>query len=65
MTSTKPRVAPDGLYTLKQTAEALEVNYTTVRRYVKSGYLNPRVRKINNKMVLTGEEILKCWLEMY
>ena len=61
MTSTKPRVAPDGLYTLKQTAEALEVNYTTVRRYVKRGYLNPRVRK----MVLTGEEILKCWLEMY
>ena len=65
MTSTKPRVAPDGLYTLKQTAEALEVNYPTVRRYVKRGYLNPRVRKINNKMVLTGEEILKCWLEMY
>lgn len=65
MTSTKPRVAPDGLYTLKQTAEALEVNYTTVHRYVKRGYLNPRMRKINNKMVLTGEEILKCWLEMY
>lgn len=61
----KPIVNPTGLYNQKQTAEALHVSRSTVRRYEEQGCLKFRIRKAGKAKVTTGADIIKCWQGMY
>lgn len=65
MITTKPKVDPTGIYNLKETAKALEMSPSTIRRYCKEGIIKVRVRKSTGKRVITGADIIKCWREVY
>lgn len=61
MTSERPNVTMDGLYSQSQVARALAIDRHTVKRYEDSGLLKFKVRKANLRKVTTGKQIIKCW----
>lgn len=65
MTSRKPDVEYDGLYSQAQAACALNVDRHTIRRYELNGYLRFKIRKAGMRKVTTGSEILRCWKNTY
>lgn len=65
MITHKPEVNPLGLYNQKQAAEALQVNRHTIARYERAGLIRFRVRKAGMTKVVSGEEIIKCWKNVY
>lgn len=65
MITEKPDVKPDGLYTQKQAADALQINRHTIYRYEHRCCIKFRVRKSDNRKVCTGAEIIKCWRQVY
>jgi hypothetical protein len=60
MTTSKPEVDINGLYSQKQTAGALGVDRHTVARYAANGVITFWPRACGGK-VTTGAEIVKCW----
>ncbi len=65
MITTKPEVDPDGLYIVKDAAAALQINRCTLDRYIRDGLVKCKIRKIGNRKVITGAEIIKCWRAVY
>ena len=65
MIISKPDVLPDGLYNQKQAAEALHLDRHTIARYEANGRLKFKTRKVDNRKVTTGAEIIRCWQGMY
>lgn len=61
----KPQVIPDGLYNQSQAADLLGVDRHTVARYEDNGLIIFKSRKAGGRKVTTGEQILKCWGEVY
>lgn len=55
-----PNVIPKGRYTIKETAEKLNVSITTINRYIKSNIINCLVRS-NGQRVILGSEITRFW----
>ena len=60
MTTTKPQVDENGLYSQKQAAGALGVDRHTVARYAANVVIAFWPRP-NGGKVTTGAEIVKCW----
>ena len=65
MITDKPAVNPEGLYSQKQAATALQVERHTVARYEANGLIKFRVRKAGRGKVTTGEEIIRYKKKMY
>jgi predicted site-specific integrase-resolvase len=65
MTSKKPNVYPDGLYTQAQAARALGVDRHTIKRYTDSGLLQAKNRKADKRLVIKGTQILAVWGRLY
>lgn len=65
MITDKPDVNPEGLYSQKQAATALQVDRHTVARYEANGLIKFRIRKAGRGKVTTGGEIIRCWQKMY
>ena len=65
MITTEPIVIVNGKYSVKQTAEKLQVSTRTVQRYIKSGLLKATTRKVNGKRYINGLEIIKVWNTTY
>lgn len=65
MITTKPDVAPDGLYSFADATKALQISRRTIDRYVSKGFIKYKIRKVNNRRVITGAEIIKCWRTVY
>lgn len=65
MITTKPEVVPNGLYSQRQAADALQVERHTISRYEANGLMKFRVRKAGCGKVTTGAEIIRCWQSMY
>jgi len=65
MITTRPEVEPNGLYTQKQAADALQVERHTIKRYEDNNIIRFRIRRAGNKKVTTGTDIIKCWKNMY
>ena len=65
MTKTQPNVAPDGRYELKDAAEALLIDRSTLLRYTHSGKIRCGIRKSNGHRVWTGAEIIRLWRAEY
>ncbi len=65
MTCEPPKVCESGWYNQKQCAAALGIHPQTVAKYAAEGKLPFRVRKADNKKVVSGAAIMKFWNKMY
>ena len=65
MTNTRPTVDPDCRYNQQQTAEALQVDRRTVRRWELEGHISFKTHKASRRKFTTGKQILKCWEACY
>lgn len=65
MTSTRPSVNPDGLYSRKEAASALGINPSTLHRYTEQGVIKAATRRGTGKRVWRGDDILKLWYIIY
>lgn len=65
MTTTRPQVAPDGYYQLKEAAAALQVDKSTLLRYTQRGLCKASFRKVNGFRIWKGSELLKVWYTIY
>lgn len=61
MIQTVPRVAETGLYNISEAARALGITRKTMRKYADGGFIAFHVRRVNNRRVTTGKEILRLW----
>ena len=61
MIETEPKVKPEGLYSVTQTAIILGVNRQTIRQKEKNGDLKFKIRKATLRKVIKGSEILRFW----
>ena len=65
MIITRPKVEPDGLYSINKAAKALHIDRHTMSRYAAKGMIAFRRRKADGRPVTTGKEIIRCWESMY
>lgn len=65
MTQIQPNVFPEGRYELKQAAEALKIDRSTLLRYTHRGKIRCNIRKSNGRRVWTGAEIIRFWRAEY
>lgn len=61
MTQLPPQVATEGLYGMTDAARALGITRKTMRKYADGGFIAFHVRRVNNRRVTTGKEILRLW----
>lgn len=61
MIQTVPQVAETGLYNISDAARALGITRKTMRKYADGGFIAFHVRRVNNRRVITGKEILRLW----
>lgn len=61
MTSSRPRVALDGQYTMTDAARILGVDRKTIWRWRECGYMKSRTHRHNRRPFVLGREILKMY----
>ena len=62
MVNIRPRVSPEGRYSMNETADLLGVDRVTIWRWRKMGYLKEtKPRRVNRKKYILGREILKVY----
>jgi predicted site-specific integrase-resolvase len=65
MIKVKPTVDPEGLYGVTEAARILGVCRKTMTKYINNGYAHIKVRQIDRRKVMTGEQIINCWKKAY
>ncbi len=65
MTTAKPNVLIDGLYSQKEAAQLLGVERHTIRRWELEGHIRFLVRRCGGRKVTSGKQIIKCWESTY
>ncbi len=61
MRTEQPNVIENARYELRETAEALGVNASTITRWTRAGLMRCQIRKTNRRQVWTGAEIIRIW----
>ena len=61
MTNVEPKVSDAGRYTMTETCKALGIHRNTLRRWLQSGKMKVKFRRIDNRKVIEGSEIKKAW----
>ena len=61
LTPNPPEVNLEGRYSVTETASALSLSKTTVRKYINSGELKCQVHSITGKKYVMGNEIMAFW----
>lgn len=61
MTTEEPKVCEFARYNISQAAKLLGVSRSTVYHYIERGRLKTAIRKIDNRVIVTGLEIQKAW----
>ena len=65
MTRSLPQVDPERLYTVTEAARVLGVHRHTMWRYIRQGFFRMMTRKIDNRKVITGAQLLVSWRDFY
>lgn len=65
MTRSLPKVDPERLYTVTEAARVLGVHRHTMWRYIRQGFFRMMTRKIDNRKVITGAQLLESWRDFY
>ena len=60
MINEPPDVKPRGRYSIKESAEKLQISVTTIYRYIKGDLLKGIIRP-NGKIAIVGAEITRFW----
>ena len=60
MINEPPDVKPKGRYSIKETAEKLQVSANTIYRYITGGFLTSIIRP-NGQTAIAGSEITRFW----
>ena len=61
MIHTNPNADPQGRYGVEDAANLLGIHRCTLWRWVRKGWIKPMVRKINNRIVFRGCDIISAW----
>lgn len=61
MVTTRPNLDPKGRYGVAATAKLLGIHRSTVWRWVTKGWIHPLFRKVDNRTVFRGSDILAAW----
>ncbi len=61
MTTEEPKVCEFARYNVSQVARLLGVSRSTIYRYIENGRMRTVVRRIDNRVVITGLEVQKAW----
>lgn len=61
MTKTEPNVKPTDRFELREAAEVMEVDKSTILRWTNKGLLSCRIRRSNNRRFWTGAELVRFW----
>ena len=61
MTTEEPKVCEFARYNISQVAKLLGVSRSTVYRFIERGRMRTSIRKVDNRVVVTGLEIQKAW----
>lgn len=64
MTPICPDINPNARYNLTQTARLLDINRSTLYRYICVGAVKVNIRKVGGKFI-TGQEIINIWKNQY
>lgn len=65
MVPTLPEIQINSRYELKDVAAILGVSPSTIQRWTRKGLIRCQYRKVNNRRVWTGMEIMRIWKAMY
>lgn len=61
MTTTEPKAAPTGRYSVAETARMLEIHRNTLLAHTNAGLIKCGYRRTNGRKFYSGMEILKYW----
>ncbi len=61
MISEEPRVALRGLYPIGEAAAALGISRNTLRKYAEEGFIKFHVRRMSNRKLFKGSDLLRLW----
>ena len=56
-----PKVVADALYNSTQASQILGVHRNHFRRYVKAGYIHPKVDYVTGRNLFEGCELTRFW----
>lgn len=60
MTNQKPSVYPNGRYSIKETAQVLDISTSSIYRYIRDGII-PICMRRNGRPCIEGKEITRFW----
>lgn len=61
MTTIEPKISPLARLELREAAEALGVNKSTILRWTRKGILRAGVKRSNCRKFWTGAELIRLW----
>lgn len=61
MIKTMPKVVENRRYVISEVASILKVPVTRLYLHAKNGKIHAEKREVDNKLVVTSEEIIKYW----
>lgn len=65
MIKTIPNIIPAARYELREAAEALGVDKSSIQRWTKDGRLTCGIKKSNNRKFWLGSELIRFWKATY
>lgn len=61
MIRTPPDIPPTARLELREAAEALQVDKSTIQRWTNNGKLKYGIKKSNNRKYWLGSDLIKFW----
>jgi predicted site-specific integrase-resolvase len=65
MTKTIEHIEPSARYELREAADALSVDKSTIQRWSHDGLLRFGIKKSNNRKFWLGSELIRFWKAEY
>lgn len=65
MTDVRPKVEPDGRYTVTDARKALGISHRAMYDWINKGWIKCEYRKVACRRFILGSEILRVWDDFY